>query len=325
MDNSYETIEDYKGTVETANLIPLVGTSYTDVEELFAILKLLENWQYKSALIELDRLIAEDRKKTDLLLLKGEILSLFDYNHEAISVFDDVLTIDSDNVCALIMRLIQLIIIEEDEKEIDRSLQALRKKSPKLHDQFKEVLAFIDDNKLRFECDSKKSSFDLICVFGYFLNADGTMPLKLKQRLDKVTSLAKEHTNATVLLSGGAVQNQYGEAVEMKKYLIQAGIPEDRLVSLNRARDTVGNIMEFMDYIKQRQFSTICVVTSLDHLPRAWMSLKMGLKNHGYSAEVVGAAPEDTVGNMDKEIRLSYQTVFRIAGLFEQQDIRKQM
>lgn len=321
----YGTVEDYKGSVETANLIPLVGTSYSEVEELTEILHLLENWQYKSALIELDKLISSGQKTIDSLLLKGEIVSLFDYNQEAIHLFDTVLTMDSSNVYAMVMRLIQLIIIKEEAVEIDRSLNALRLNAPDLYDYFKETLDFINENKLRFECDANIKPIDLICVFGYFLNADGSMPPKLKQRLDKVISLAKEYPSATILISGGAVQNAYVEALEMKRVLLEAGIPEDRLVALTRARDTVGNIIEFIDYIKDRMFSSICVVTSLDHLPRAWMSLKMGLKNIGYDAEVGAAATEETVGDMQKEIRLSYQTVFRIAGLFEKQDIRKLM
>lgn len=323
MDGNYVTIQDYSGNADTANLIPLVGTSFKGVYELKEIVQLLKNWQYNTALKELDRLIAVDRQLMDSLLLKGEILSLFDCNHEAIEVFEKIIEIDPDNVYALIMRLIQLVISRGNESKIASSFNTLNQIVPEIHDYFKDVLDFINDNKLRFDYDPKDTQLDLICVFGYFLNDDGSLPVKLEQRLNKVRKLAKNYPDATVLISGGAVQNQYCEAVEMKKHLCDAGIEEERLVSLERARDTVGNIIEFMGYIKSRKYSNICVVTSLEHLPRAWMSLCMGLTSHNYNAQLFGAATEETISNMEKEIRLSYQTVFRIAGLFEKQDIAK--
>ncbi|MCC5894710.1 MAG: YdcF family protein [Alkalibacterium sp.] len=323
MDGKYVTIQDYKGDVETAKLIPVVGSSFNAIEDLSGVVRLLEKWQYKTALKELNHLIAAERELIDSLLLKAEVLALFDYNKETIEVCEEVLERDPDNIYAIIMRLIQLIIIKENPSLINKALMTLKQRDLGVFNYFTGVLEFIDQHKLRFDYDLNGGPIDLICVFGYFLNEDGTMPLKLIQRLEKVKHLAEQYPDATILLSGGAVQNQYCEAVEMKRELHESGIEEERLVSLERARDTVGNIIEFMDYIKPRHFSRIAVVTSRDHLPRAWMSLYMGLKTDNYDAHLVGAAPKDTIGHMDKEIRLSYQTVFRIAGLFEKQGIKK--
>lgn len=206
-------------------------------------------------------------------------------------------------------------------------LQQLQSRSPSIHDRFVEVLSFIKKYNRTVDFMTAEEPLDLICVYGYFLNEDGSMPIELENRLIKIRELEELNPEATILLSGGAVQNQYGEAVEMKKYLIKSGIKEDRLIALEKARDTVGNIMEFIEYITPRQFSRICAVTSLEHLPRAWMALHTGLKRVGYPATIFGAAPQGKMNldTLDKEEHLSYQTIFRVAGLYEKKDISAQL
>lgn len=145
------------------------------------------------------------------------------------------------------------------------------------------------------------------------------MPPGLERRLDKAVELAIQNLSATLLLNGGAVKNQYNEAVEMKDNLFKRGIEEERFVALNRAKDTVGNVSEFTEYLKNKKPDSICVVTSKAHLPRAWMSLTLGLKNIHHTTFSSGSSPNETVTDemMAGEHKLNYQTLFRLAGIFE--------
>lgn len=320
-------INDYQGDVNSTQLVPRIGTSFEDIEELRNVVQLLEHWQYKSALMELDHLIHQNIQVIDSLLLKGEVLALFDDNQAAIEVFEMILQKDRHNVYALTMILIQLSIVRRNKEEIAEYFTTLNTVAPKIYSKVKEVLEFIEKNKTNFDVQKITEPLDLFCVFGYFLNEDGSMPVQLEKRLKKVCELMELYPNAKALLSGGAVQNKYVEAFEMKKYLVEEGIPEEKLVVLEKARDTVGNIQEFVEYISTGEFKAICAVTSIEHLPRAWMSLYAGLKRWNYETQVFGAAPKEEIDSeiLAKEMRLDYQTIFRVAGLFEKKDIENQL
>ena len=325
MSSKKVVINNYNGEVDTTRLIPLMGSSFRDIKELKEVVHLLEYWQYKSAIDKLDYLIRNNIQVIDSLLLKGELLALFEDNQAAIEVFETILRKDPENIYALTMILIQLTIVHGDKEEIDQYFTALKTVSPKIQHKLKEVIDFIENNKTNFNIQNITEPLDMICVFGYFLNDDGSMPIQLEKRLLKVCELVKLYPEAKVLLSGGAVQNKYGEAIEMKKYLVAAGISEEKLVVLEKAKDTVGNVLEFMEYISTRKFSNICAVTSIEHLPRAWMSLYMGLKRWGYDAYLFGSAPEEPIDPkiLEKEFQLNYQTILRVAGLFEKKDIER--
>lgn len=123
------------------------------------------------------------------------------------------------------------------------------------------------------------------------------------------------------------MQNKYSEAYGMKRYLVERGIEDDRLVALDRAKDTVGNIIEFTNYIQSGHFDSICIVSSKVHLPRAWMALKIGLDQMNDQTSLAGEAPDEPAPEemMAVEHKLNYQTLFRVAGLFEKKDVEEKL
>src|SRR5699024_12365070 len=100
-------------------------------------------------------------------------------------------------------------------------------------------------------------------------------------------------------------------------------IQEERLIAMEKAKDTVGNIIEFMEYIQTGTFRNICVVSTIEHLPRAWMSLYTALQKSGYEANLFAAAPEETIDpeSLKTDMQFTYQTVCRIAGFFTKKEI----
>lgn len=321
------SILDVTHLINRELLIPKIGLSYTDIPELNTIVTWLNNWQFETALNQLDILISEGRHQVDALLLKGEVLALFEENYIAIEVFNEVLKKDAGNVYALIGRLIQLDRIQAEQSEIYHTQSKLKQVSSKVHDYFVETKTFMNTHKDSFNKHCQIDDIDTICVCGYFLHSDGSLPTKLQSRLNKVIELANRSKEVKIVLSGGAVQNQYSEAEAMKNYLIGAGIAPNRIVTYNQARDTVGNVMEFVDYLRNNLSKRACVITSKDHLPRAWMSLSIGLSKAGLAIDLYGDAPNEQVDQnmIVKEHQLNYQTLFRVAGLFEKREISKML
>ncbi|MDE1549195.1 YdcF family protein [Jeotgalibaca caeni] len=323
MSTELERIEDYQGEVDTTQLIPQMGTSYGHHKELKEIVSLLAHWQYRTALNQLDEQIENNTEAVEALLLKGELLGIWECNESAAAVYRTILEQDPENPYALVQLLIQLKILKALESECTACFEQLASVAPELCQKVKEVFNMIEQHASQYNFPPIDGPLDVICVFGYFMNDDGTMPLVLENRLLSVLELVREHPEALVLVSGGAVRNQYSEAVAMKNYLVESGMKEEQIVALEQAKDSVGNVLEFMDYLKTGTYHRICAVTTISHLPRAWMSLKVGLQRAGVNAQLFGYALEETVQPEMQELeeRLNYQTVMRLAGLFEKQDI----
>lgn len=320
-------VEDYHGEADPTILVPKTGYSYKNIAELREVVDYLELWQYKTALEILDQLIEQNVKVIDSLLLKGEIYALYECNHDAIDVYEMILQLEPENIYALIMMIGQLMIVGEKKEQKDHYFFQLKQISLNLYNKLKKIITFIESHKKRYTFPEIDQPLDLICVFGFFLEKDGSFPDRLLERLETTIHLSKEHPHATILISGGAVQNKYKEAYEMKRYLVQAGIKEERLIAYDKAKDTVGNVLEFMDYIKGKTIQNICAVTSLEHLPRAWMALSVGLEQIGYKGNVFAQAPKSffDFNVSKKEMDLNYQTILRVAGLFDKEAIKNQI
>lgn len=320
-------IANYNGEADPTILIPRTGTSFQETPDFQEIVDLLKHWQYKSAMDLLDENIQTGAHLIDSLLLKSEILAMWEDNEEAIHVLKEALLHAPHNLYANCMIIIQLLIAQGSDEEINHYYEELKRLSPTIHDELKELMTFVDQNKSKFEFREIDAPLDLICVFGSFLNEDGSIPSSLQKRLNKTYELAKEHPNAVILLSGGAVHNRHSEAIEMKKYLESVGIDAERLVPLTQAKDTAGNVMEFLEYIEKGDYHHICMVSSLIHLPRAWMTLFVGLKQIGHGADLYCAASAEKIeaDALAREMSYSYQTVSRIAGFFIKQDIEDRL
>lgn len=306
-------------------LIPKIGMSYTENKDLLKVVDLINDWQFETGLYALDKVIEEALSPVDALLLKGEILGVAEENQEAISAYSKVLEINPDTICALVGKLIQLDRVKADEKLISAISDRLNDVAPKVYSKYLKVISLMKKYQNDFDRECIIDRIDALMVFGYFLNKDGTFPEKLQKRLKKVIELTERYPEASIVISGGPVQNQHSEAKEMKRYLVDAGVVEERLFAYEQARDTVGNIMEFLDFVNNNPVESVCAVTSKDHLPRAWMSLVTGFQHVGLHIRVHGEATEDGLDNLmiEREHNLNYQTLFRLAGLFEKKDIMK--
>jgi uncharacterized SAM-binding protein YcdF (DUF218 family) len=74
-----------------------------------------------------------------------------------------------------------------------------------------------------------------------------------------------------LVLSGGAAHNTAvePEAVAMRQFLLDLGVPEAALLLESRSANTRQNAIESAALLKQRGVSTVILVTSAAHMPRA--------------------------------------------------------
>ena len=80
-----------------------------------------------------------------------------------------------------------------------------------------------------------------IVVFGSALDKDGGVPQALSSRLEKALVVANTNPGATVVVAGGKPQAGVTEAQAMKRWLVEHGVGEERIVTEEQSTDTVGN------------------------------------------------------------------------------------
>ncbi len=307
---------------ETESHIPYVGKAYENNEHFQNIIQKIKQYQFKDALLLLNENIKNPILAVDSLMLKGEFLMSYEFYNDALNTFDKLLMRDSNNLYAHVgLAHIGYILNDKPLRS-----QSFKNMTPALANQIQQTISFIETSETPCYSNQFSQELDALCVFGYVITEDGYLTPKLKLRLDHTLDLADENPSSMILVSGAAVQNKYNEAEKMSEYLMSKGIPSSRIIKLPFARDTVGNIIEFVNEIIKNQFHTVCAVTSMYHLQRSWMSLHKALNNKNHSTHVYASHPSQTfMSEKDRlrEIELTYPTVMRASELFSVHDINQ--
>jgi len=93
----------------------------------------------------------------------------------------------------------------------------------------------------------------------------------LKERLDYAIKLYEEGYVNYLILSGGKPENRRGltEAEGMKEYLLNAGIPDDRLLLESHSRDTYENLLYSKRVADKNGIHSVMIITHHYHTKRA--------------------------------------------------------
>ena len=124
---------------------------------------------------------------------------------------------------------------------------------------------------------------------------DGYTPgNKLKCRLDGAYSLLCENPDTIAILAGGMGEDEGGvsEAESMRKYLTDKGIDPSRLLIEDKSRNTVENIRNSIEIMKNNGIDTkqpIVCLSSDFHAVR----VEIIAKQHGLDARAIGVAVEN--------------------------------
>ncbi len=111
--------------------------------------------------------------------------------------------------------------------------------------------------------------FDAIIVMGSPADSDGNPTPK---QLARVTEAVHEYERGVaprLILTGGAVRNQFVEARVMARTAQAQGIPESAILVEPEARTTIQNACYAVRIMKAHGWRSAEVVSSASHLPRA--------------------------------------------------------
>lgn len=108
-------------------------------------------------------------------------------------------------------------------------------------------------------------------TFGAKIKPDSTPGKALMRRLDKTIELMSYCPDSVCIVTGGkGVDEPESEAEAMRKYLVAKGIPDERIIVEDQAKDTIQNVEFSKKLITERGLEgrTVACVSTGFHIPR---------------------------------------------------------
>lgn len=122
-----------------------------------------------------------------------------------------------------------------------------------------------------------------VIVPGAFVKPNGTLSLTLGDRVDKALELYKLGKVKRFLLSGDHGQKNYDEVNNMKKYLLDKGVPTEDIFLDHAGFNTYNTMIRAK---KIFEIDKAIIVTQKFHLPRAvYIARTNGIEAYGYVAD----------------------------------------
>lgn len=118
---------------------------------------------------------------------------------------------------------------------------------------------------------------DVAVVLGARVYPDGTLSLALSDRLQTAVDLFNSKQVRMVLVSGATGVEAVNEAHAMQRFLIEAGIPNDRILIDDKGANTLLTARNVRRIMNDERLSTALVVSHYFHLARC----KMLFEEHG--------------------------------------------
>ncbi|HHU44669.1 MAG TPA: YdcF family protein [Actinomycetales bacterium] len=83
-----------------------------------------------------------------------------------------------------------------------------------------------------------------LTILGGGVLADGTLPAKVVQRMETGLAEANAHPSVPVLVTGGDTGNGVTEASSMRRWLLDNGVADERIIAEDRSWTTLSNAAE---------------------------------------------------------------------------------
>lgn len=146
--------------------------------------------------------------------------------------------------------------------------------------------------ELKKEKKEKDRKVDYVVVLGGRVRGE-TPSRSLYERIKKAAEYLKEHENIKVVASGGKGKGEeISESEAIKRELIKAGIPENRIITEDKSVNTVENLKFTLEKIKENESENkekkfkILIVTNDYHLYRAKKIAELlGFEAYGLGAK----------------------------------------
>ncbi|WP_207753510.1 YdcF family protein [Sporosalibacterium faouarense] len=125
---------------------------------------------------------------------------------------------------------------------------------------------------------------DVGVVLGNKVELDGQPSKRLQRRLDRAIELYEGDYLKYIIVSGGIGKEGFDEAVVMKDYLIQSGIPEDNIILDSKGNNTYMTAKNSKEIIEKESFNSVMIISQYYHISRTKLAFKKVGFNKVYSA-----------------------------------------
>lgn len=136
---------------------------------------------------------------------------------------------------------------------------------------------------------SLEEDSDYIIILGASVKGE-TPSLTLRRRIEKASEYLSLHPETKAILSGGQGPGEnITEAEAMRRFLVNDGISEDRLLLEDRSTSTMENIKysyELIEEYENEEDASVIIISSRFHLLRA----QLIAKKQGYSVKAIGSS-----------------------------------
>lgn len=160
-----------------------------------------------------------------------------------------------------------------------------------------------------------------IVTLGYALSPSGGMEGPLLDRLAATLAAGRANPASRIIVTGGQPQAGVTEADRMMRWLVEKGVDRDRVQIEDKAKDTVGNVLNVSRLLAGAPPDTVVLITSGSHMRRARALTEIAVRQSGLDAQVVplaadgGGAGELTGPAADERLAI-YRDVLRVFGVW---------
>jgi uncharacterized SAM-binding protein YcdF (DUF218 family) len=117
--------------------------------------------------------------------------------------------------------------------------------------------------------DTRQSHFDVILVLGNPADPDGSIGPIARSRVLEGIRQYRAGVAPRLLMTGGAVQNQFVEAQVMQQFARSQGVPASAVLAEGEAQDTIQNAYYSYKIMQAHDWNSVLVVSSPSHVHRA--------------------------------------------------------
>lgn len=121
---------------------------------------------------------------------------------------------------------------------------------------------------------------DVAVVLGNKVELSGEPSERLKGRLNKAIELYEKGYFEYIIVSGGIGKEGYDEAEIMKIYLVEKGIPEDKILVDSDGYNSLMTAQNAKNIMNKMNFDNITIITQFYHISRTKLAFeKMDIEN----------------------------------------------
>jgi len=135
---------------------------------------------------------------------------------------------------------------------------------------------------------------DVGVVLASKVEPDGRPKPSLRARLDKALELYRKEMFPFVIVSG-SIDHGWDEAAAMKRYLVERGVPADKIWADNKGTTTYYTAKNTARFMAGHGMKSALVVTQYFHVPRSRLALERFGVSPVYSAHANFFHPRDVL------------------------------